>query len=132
MCWFSYLYDMHIYSIQGSCVWSCIAMTRTLWKPQGVEDTNFLYMDIIISKRGITLEPLCWTSQNKCHAHLLFINIMYINFHVDAFTTEIDVWDWKRQCKDDLSLVLAMSPRYLNRVGNTDFQNLTLRYMYYH
>ena len=34
---------------------------KTVW------DTNFLYMDIPISKRGITLEPLCQTSQNKCH-----------------------------------------------------------------
>ena len=33
----------------------------------------------------------------------------------------------KKQRKDDLSPVFAMSPRYLNIVGNTDFQNLTLR-----
>ena len=47
-----------------------------------VWDTNFLFMDIPISKkghnsiciyqfqkRGITQEPLCQTSQKKCHAH---------------------------------------------------------------
>ena len=39
-------------------------MTRTLWKPQWVEDTNFLYMDITISKRGITLPNL--TKQMSC------------------------------------------------------------------
>ena len=55
---------MHIYSIQGLCVWSCIAMSWTLWKPQWVEDTNFLYMDITISKRGITLPNL--TKQMSC------------------------------------------------------------------
>jgi len=62
-------------------------MTRTVWKPQGVEDTNFLYMDKTISKRGITLEPLCRTTQNKCHAHLFFIDIRYIDFHMDGFTS---------------------------------------------
>ena len=36
------------------------------------------------------------------------------------------VLDWKKQRKDDLSPVFAMSPRYLNIVGNTDFQHLTL------
>jgi len=35
---------------------------------------------------------------------------MYINFHLD---------------KDDWSPVFAMSPRYLNIVVNTGFQNLT-------
>ena len=35
-------------------------------------------------KRGITGEPLCQTSHNKWHAHLIFISIMYSNFHVDA------------------------------------------------
>jgi len=42
---------------------------------------------IPISKRGITPEHLCQTSQNKCHAHLIFISFMYSNFHVDALTT---------------------------------------------
>jgi len=36
-------------------------------------ETNFLYMDMTISKSGITLEPLGQTSQIMCHAHLLFI-----------------------------------------------------------
>ena len=52
-----------------------------------VWDTNSLYMDIPISKRGITRKPLWQTSQNKCHAHLIFISIMYSNFHVNALTT---------------------------------------------
>jgi len=50
-------------------------------------------MDIPVSKRGITLESLCRTSQNKCHSHLFFIDIMYINFHVDVFTTFGDILD---------------------------------------
>jgi len=50
-------------------------------------------MDITISKRGITLESLCRTSQNKWHAQLFLIYIMYINFHLDAFTTVVDVSD---------------------------------------
>jgi len=32
-------------------------------------------MDIPISKRGIPLESLCRTSQNKCYAHLFFIQL---------------------------------------------------------
>jgi len=39
------------------------------------------------SKWGITSEHLCQTSENKCHAHLLFISIMYSNLHVDVLTT---------------------------------------------
>ena len=52
-----------------------------------VWDTNFLYIDKPISKKRHNREPLCQTSQNKCHAHLIFISIMYSNFHVDALTT---------------------------------------------
>ena len=40
-------------------------------------------------KRGITLEPLCRTSQNKCHPHLPFIDSMYSNFRLDVFTTVV-------------------------------------------
>jgi len=50
---------------------------------------------------------------------------MYINFHLDTLNIEVNVLDWKRQRKDDVSPGYAMSPRYLNIVGNTDFQNLT-------
>ena len=53
-------------------------------------DTNFFYIDITISKRGITLEPLCQTSQSICHAHLLFICIVYSNFHVDDMKTLVE------------------------------------------
>ena len=73
-------------------------------------------------KRGITPEPLCQTSQNKYQAHLFFIYIMYINFHLDALTTVVKVLDWKRQRKDDLSPVFAMLPRYLIIVENTEFK----------
>ena len=81
-----------------------------------VWDTNSLYMDIPISKRGITRKPLWQTSQNKCHAHSIFISIMYSNFHVDV------VLDWKRQrrrcvtCFRDVAVVLEQSQ---------DFQNFT-------
>mgnify|MGYP007091671316 CR=1 FL=1 len=73
---------MHIYSIQGSCVWSCIAMTPTLWKPQWVEDTNFLYMDITISKRGITLPNLtkqmsCTFILQRCQVYQLSCGCLY-------------------------------------------------------
>ena len=76
-----------------------------------VLETNFLYMDMTISKRGITLEPLDRTSQIICHAHLLFICIVYSNFYVDDLKTvekELDK-------KDDLSPVFTMSPWYVNR-----------------
>jgi len=73
-------------------------------------------------KRGITQEPLCQTSHNKCHAHLIFISIMNSNFHVDALLTLISVLDWKRQrrrfvtCFRDVAVVLEQSQ---------DFQNFT-------
>jgi len=72
-------------------------------------------MDMTISKRGITLEPLCRTSQSPWHAHLLFICIVYSNFHADYLKTVVNDFDKKkRQRKDDLSPVFAMSPWYLN------------------
>ena len=80
--------------------------------------TNFLYTDL---RKGHNSWTLCRTSQNKCHAHLLFIKFMYINFHLDILTTVVLVLNWKKQRKDDLSPVFAMSPRYLNIDGNTDF-----------
>jgi len=73
-----------------------------------------------ISKRGITLEPLGRTSQIICHAHLLFICIVYSNFNVDDLKTMIKEFDKKRQRKDDLSPVFVILPWYLNS-GNTDF-----------
>ena len=75
-----------------------------------VTETNFLYMDMTISKRDITLEPLGRTSQITCHAHLLFMCIVYINFHVDDLKTVVTKLDKKRQRKDDLSPVFAMWP----------------------
>ena len=48
---------------------------KTVW------ETNFLYMDMTISKRGITLEPLSWTAQN--------------NFHVDDLKTVVKELDKK-------------------------------------
>ena len=48
---------------------------KTVW------ETNFLYMDMTISKRGITLEPLSWTAQN--------------NFHVDDLKTVVKELDRK-------------------------------------
>ena len=75
-----------------------------------VTETNFLYMDMTISKRDITLEPLGRTSQIICHAHLLFMCIVYINFHVDDLKTVVTKLDKKRQRKDDLSPVFAMWP----------------------
>ena len=65
-------------------------------------------MDMTISKRGITLEPLGRTSQILCHAHLLFICIVYSIFHVDDLKTVVKELDKKRQHKDDLSLVFAV------------------------
>jgi len=46
-----------------------------------------LYTDFTVSKRVLTLESPCRTSQNKCHVQLLFIKFMYINFHLDILTT---------------------------------------------
>ena len=75
-------------------------------------------MTWLYHKMGITVEPLCCTSQNKCHPHLPFIDIMYSNFHLDVFTTLVYIFlDWKRQHEDDLSSVFTMSPWYLKRVG---------------
>jgi len=71
-------------------------------------------MDMTISKRGITLEPQGRTSQIICHAHLLFISIVYSNFHVDDLKTVVKELDKKRQCKDDLPPVFAMLSWYLN------------------
>jgi len=50
---------------------------------------------------------------------------MYINFHLDILTTDVSVIDWKNNVKTILWPAFAMSPRYLNIVGNTGFQNLT-------
>jgi len=71
-------------------------------------------MDMTISKRGITLEPLDRNSQSTWHVHLFFICIVYSNFHVDHLKTVVKELDEKRQRKDDLSPVFAMSPWYLN------------------
>ena len=57
-------------------------------------------MDMTISKRGITLGR---TSQIICHAHVLFMCILYSNFHVDDLKTVVEELDRKRQRKDDLS-----------------------------
>ena len=65
-----------------------------------------------ISKRGITLEPLGRTSQIICHAHLLFICIVYSNFHVDDLKTVVK--ELEKNATYDLSPVFAMSPWYLN------------------
>ena len=65
-----------------------------------------------ISKRGITLEPLGRTSQIICHAHLLFVCIVYSNFHANDLKTVIK--ELEKKCKDDLSPVFAMLPWYLN------------------
>ena len=62
----------------------------------------------------IPLEPLDLTSQSMCHAHLLFICIVYSNFHVDDLKTVVKELDKKRQRKDELSPVFAMSPWYVN------------------
>ena len=51
---------------------------------------------------------------------------MYINFHLDILTTVVQVLDWKKQRKDNLSPVFPMSPRYLNIVGNTFSQNFIM------
>ena len=67
-------------------------------------------MDMTISKRGIILRPLGRTSQIICHAHLLFICIVYSNVHVDDLKTVVKELDKKRQRKDDLSPVFVMSP----------------------
>jgi len=63
-------------------------------------------MDMTISKRGITLEPQGRTSQIICHAHLLFISIVYSNFHVDDLKTVVK--------ELDLPPVFAMLSWYLN------------------
>ena len=86
------------------------------WKLLKKFETQNFSIWIPISKRDITRKPLCPTSHNKCHAHLIFISIMYSNFHVDALTTLEQVLDWKRQRKDNVSPVFVMSPWYLNRV----------------
>jgi len=39
--------------------------------------TFSIYMDLTMTKKSITPEPTCRTSQNKCHAHLLFIFHVY-------------------------------------------------------
>jgi len=52
-------------------------------------------MDMTISKRGITLEPLSRTSQSTWHAHLLFICIVYSNFHADNLKTVVNDFDKK-------------------------------------
>ena len=58
-----------------------------------VWDTNFLYMDISISKKrhnsGTPVPNL--TQQMAC----IFISIMYSNFHVDALVKVLD-WKWQR------------------------------------
>ena len=77
-----------------------------------------------ISKRGITLEPLCRTSQIICHAHLLFMCIVYSNLNVDDLKTVVKKIDKKQQSKDNLSPVFAMSPWYLN-IGEYRLKLLT-------
>jgi len=78
-------------------------------------------MDMTISKRGISLEPLGRTSQIICHAHLLFICIVYSNSHVDDLKTVVKELDKTRQRKGDLS------PWYLNSWGMQTFKLLTYR-----
>jgi len=82
-------------------------------------------MDIPISKKGHnsgTPVPNL-TKQMSCHAHLIFISIMYSNFHAGALTILVQVIDWKRQrkktfvtCFRDVAVVLEQSQ---------DFQNFT-------
>jgi len=40
-------------------------------------DTQTFYMGLTLTKKRITPEPPCRTSQNKCYAHLLFIFHVY-------------------------------------------------------
>jgi len=58
-------------------------------------------MDMTFSKRGITLAP-----RKSCHAHLIFIFIVYSNIHVNDLKTVVKELDKKRQRKHDLSPVL--------------------------
>ena len=85
-----------------------------------VWETNFLYMDMTILKRGITLEPLGRTSQIICHAHLLFICIVYSNFHVDDLKTVVKELDKKGNVKTICHL-FSRCRRGTWTVGNTDF-----------
>ena len=48
-------------------------------------------MDITISKKGLTLEPLVQTSQSIWH--LLFTCIVSSNFHIDDLKTVVEELD---------------------------------------
>ena len=53
---------------------------------------------------------------------------MYINFHLDAFTTVVDVLDWKQQRKYDLSSIFAMSLQCREyRLSKLDIKERTMQ-----
>ena len=95
------------------------------FKKQKQHKEDFLYTDLTISKKwhnsgtpvpNLTKEMSCTVTLYKVHVYQL----SYKYFDNCGISIRL-----KKQRKDDLSPVFAISPRYLNIVGNTDYQNLT-------
>ena len=76
--------ESSMYEFSSSFIWRSKKTKNINMTVEEAWYTNFLYTDLTISLnfklKGHNSGTPCRTSQNKCHAHLLFIKFMYINF----------------------------------------------------